>query len=162
MRIPSYPWRNLLLHPQIPRPLWGLNPRTIWGADWWDGVRHEAYRKFNRQCWACGRKPRTPLEAHENYQFDYANGTAFFLGTVALCHYCHCFIHRGRLEMEWRAKRVTTAKRAAILAHGRKVLSGRESVPYRGKIAPLDRWTLVVATSAGTVRIRAISVIRRK
>ena len=93
---------DLLTHPNVPKPLHGLTPRTILGDAWWNQVRQEAYRGYDYRCWACGVHKQDAryhqwLEAHEAYQYDYAHGRAELDEIVALCHTCHNFIHNGRL-----------------------------------------------------------------
>jgi len=44
----------LLTHPNIPRPLFGFNPRTIMGQEWWDRRRKLSYLHFRNRCWAWG------------------------------------------------------------------------------------------------------------
>jgi hypothetical protein len=92
----------LLCHPNIPKPLHTLNPRTIKGNKWWKQTKKECKAKFNDHCWACGvhkskAKMRSWLEAHESYNINYSTGRVEYVGTCALCHPCHNFIHNGRL-----------------------------------------------------------------
>ena len=95
---------EILLSPNLPKPLHGLNPRTIMGASWWNEVRHEAYDSTDQHCIACGI-PRNAegmlfagwLEAHEIYEIDYSNKRAVFKEIVPLCKACHVGIHTGRL-----------------------------------------------------------------
>jgi len=114
---------ELLLHHTIPPSLYGVNPRTIRGREWWDVVRREAYAKNNYHCEACGiyqldAKYFQRLEAHECYTFDTNTCTATFIEVVALCHSCHAYIHRAQLLAQRKRSRYE-----AILAHGIKVLS---------------------------------------
>ena len=160
MTIRRFPEPELLRHPTIPRELWGLNPRSIWGVEWWDVVRRQAYAKYGHQCWACG-KGKTVLEGHENYRFDYGAGIAEFLGVVALCHYCHSFIHSGMLGILARQKKISRSKKAAILKHGRQVLRiSRNPTHYSGPMAPAKLWRLIVRTECGPVSIFASHLIR--
>lgn len=90
---------GLLLHPNIPKPLFGVNPRSIKGTYWWDKTRKEVYA--TGVCAACetpkAKIYKNRLEAHECYEVDYAQGIARVADIVALCPSCHSFIHSGRL-----------------------------------------------------------------
>lgn len=95
---------ELLLHPQIPKPMAGVAPRVVLGQEWWDEQRKAAYAYTQYHCLACGvhqsfAQDRKHLEAHECYRIHYAAGRMEFVEVVALCHFCHCAIHSGRLSM---------------------------------------------------------------
>ena len=160
MHIPTFPYPDLLRHATIPIPLHGVNPRNVFGAEWWDVIRRQAYAKYHFRCWACG-KGKTVLEGHENYRFDYRAGIAEFLGVVALCHYCHSFIHSGLLDILCRQKKVSRYKKAAIMKHGRKVLQvSRKPNQYSGPMAPPEQWRLIVRTERGPVSVFARNLIQ--
>lgn len=160
MQIPVFPYADLLRHPTIPMPLHGVNPRSIWGSEWWDVIRRQAYAKYRHRCWACG-KGKIVLEGHENYRFDYRAGIAEFLGVVALCHYCHSFIHSGLLEILVQQRKISRQKKAAILKHGRKVLGvNRKPSQYTGPMAPPEHWRLMVRTERGPVAVFTRNLIR--
>lgn len=97
---PKFVHPELLLHPPIPWPLWGVNPRRIEGTKWWNKTRKEAFRKNNNCCHACGvhrlETKEQWLEGHETYDIDYDAKTQTYMGTVGLCRLCHQFIHCGR------------------------------------------------------------------
>jgi hypothetical protein len=115
-----------LLHPNIPKALHGVNPRSIYGNGWWDKQRKESYSKNNYCCWACGvhktkAKYHNWLEAHEMYEYDFNNYTLTFNEVVALCHSCHGYIHSGRL-MILRDKNIISKKMYEdIIRHGTKI-----------------------------------------
>ncbi len=118
---------EILLHPNIPKPLHGLAPRTIMGEAWWDAERQKAYAKLDYHCWVCGThkseaKFHNWLEAHEFYEIDYAKGSMVFKETVALCHACHNFIHSGRMIAMVDQGTMTRRKQQEILAHGEAIL----------------------------------------
>lgn len=86
----------LLRHYPIPSCLAGVNPRTIEGKEWWDSTRSKAYKQNNYCCFACGApsfESDTPLEAHEYYHFDFEKLHLTLTRVVALCVWCHRFIH---------------------------------------------------------------------
>lgn len=118
----------ILTHPNVPPPLHGVAPRVVMGQAWWDMVRKEAYARHGQRCHACGehrhdvKGSRKHLEAHENYEIDYERGTVTFLNAVALCPYCHRFIHTGRLFALWEKREVGTRYALTILDHGFYVL----------------------------------------
>jgi hypothetical protein len=118
---------ELLLHPNVPKPLHGVNPRAIRGKSWWDKQRQLAYSKYDYHCWACGihksiAKYHKWLEAHEVYTIDYATGRVELIEICALCHSCHNYIHDGRMQMLVLADQFPKDKYLDILAHGEAIL----------------------------------------
>jgi hypothetical protein len=102
---------ELLLHPNLPKPMHNLAPRTLMKAKEWNEIRREAYARNNYHCWACGRYTAfntelnkfdndegTTLDAHEFYRIDYVNKTVELVEIVALCKLCHDYVHSGRLN----------------------------------------------------------------
>lgn len=121
------PFPYLLLHPNIPKPLHGLAPRTILGAKWWNKTKAQAKVKFDFHCWACGvhqqeAKSKQWLESHECYSINYNTGRSEYSGTVALCHFCHNFIHDGRLLILYQKNQISEGYYLRILAHGNNIL----------------------------------------
>jgi len=126
---------ELLLHPNIPKPLHGLNPRTLLGKKWWDEQRAIAYAVHNDRCWACGVHKsnalfRKWLEAHEHYDYDYEKGRAELKEIVALCNPCHNYIHSGRLEALKTKGQITKYQYDTIIKHGHTVLDFA-NLPHR-------------------------------
>ncbi len=118
---------EILSHPNIPKPLHEVNPRSIMGEAEWDKVRQEAYASTDYHCIACGihkTQAKGPkwLEAHEFYKMDYTNGRVEVEKIIPLCHYCHNFIHSGRLSMII-DKEKDEEEVADILKHGFRILS---------------------------------------
>lgn len=118
---------EILTHPNIPKPLHEVNPRNIMGKELWDKVRQEVYKKYDYHCIACGvskyeAERHKWLEAHEYYDIDYEKGIVEIESIEPLCHYCHNFIHSGRLSMVMR-KEKSLQEVIDILEHGFKILS---------------------------------------
>jgi len=98
------PRPEILLHPSIPTSLFGVNPRTIKGKQWWDIERKLAYAKHGFCCMACGSVKesewnisRNVLHAHESYDINFETGCVRLKEIVALCPICHDFIHIRRI-----------------------------------------------------------------
>lgn len=124
---------RLLAHEQIPKPMHGVNPRTVMGKEWWNEHRERAYAKNNYCCWACGDMP-TRLEAHEVYDILGSEGRMVFVEIVALCHDCHMTIHVGlteKLKGIDEVKRLTKRKMKLIRKHAQ-----HQEVPW-------NMWRLV-------------------
>jgi hypothetical protein len=122
----EYPGYLILLHPNIPKPLHGLNPRTL-DPQWWELRRRQAYARFDNCCWACKvhrSKARFQhfLDAHECYLFNYQEATAVFLGVSALCYCCHNFIHDGRLQALCQQHKISMSRYRAVITHGNEIL----------------------------------------
>lgn len=118
---------QLLLHPNIPKPLHGVAPRIIKGNEWWNLQRKIAYLKNDYNCWACGvnkenAKYHKWLEAHEIYHINYLIGEVKFIGICALCHCCHNFIHSGKLLHMFNKKQIDLEKISYILEYGFNIL----------------------------------------
>lgn len=125
--IPDFARPEILCHPNIPKPLHGLNPRSILGDKWWDKKRKESYAHHNFHCWACGIHKKNAefhkwLEAHEYYEYDYDFGRAKLVEIVALCHSCHNFIHSGRLWSLYNKGEIQGHKMLYILDRGMSIL----------------------------------------
>lgn len=146
------PRPEILLCPPVPKPMHGMAPRVVLGQAWWNRTRQAAYRSTNYHCLACGvfksdAKSRKWLEGHELYDVDYPRGRMTYVETVPLCHYCHNYVHCGRLEALRDLGKVPIAKYVGIIQHGNRVL--REAgltkpLPYAGKVPEFSRWRLVV------------------
>ena len=143
------PRPEILLHPNIPKPMHEVSPRTIMGQAWWDIVRREAYLSTNYHCAACGvhksqAKKHQWLEAHEVYDIDYEKGTMTFVEIVPLCHYCHNCIHSGHMAMLVDAGEMTKKIMNEIKKHGEVVLKGIKKEKKELKsIAPWSKWRMV-------------------
>lgn len=126
---------ELLLHPNIPKPLHGLNPRTILGQQWWDNTRRKAYAEQDYCCLACGVHKSNALfhswlEGHEFFKIDYVVGYAEVTKIVALCHACHNYIHSGRMRMLVDKGQMSIIKMADIIQYGERILD-QAGLPYR-------------------------------
>lgn len=97
--------RPLIAMPNIPRPLHGVNPRTLLGATTWNHMRKFCYNQANDTCEICGFKPEDlrKRHGHEVYEIDYAKGTAKFVRVFCVCSLCHLgCIHTGRALTLWK------------------------------------------------------------
>ena len=97
--------RPLIAMPNIPRPLHGVNPRTILGASTWNHMRKFCYNKAEDTCEICGAKPENlrHRHGHEVYEINYAKGTAKFNRVYCVCSLCHLgCIHTGRALTLWK------------------------------------------------------------
>lgn len=118
---------EILSHPNIPKPLHGIAPRVILGKDWWDATRQKAYKSTDYHCVACGvakseAKKHQWLEAHEYWNINYQKGICEVVSIEPLCHYCHMFIHSGRLSMIM-GEEVLYKEALEVLEHGFKILA---------------------------------------
>jgi predicted restriction endonuclease len=142
---------ELLLHPNIPKPLHGMSPRELKGTEWWDKTRQQVYEKANYKCQCCGVDRRDAkyhkwLEAHECYIYDYERGTATVSEIIALCHSCHSYIHSGLLQMRYRSGQISLDKYLDIKNHGDNILrkSGLTLPPPPSKIADWEKWRIIL------------------
>jgi hypothetical protein len=122
---------EILCHPNIPKPLHGMNPRTILGQEWWDKTRREALARTNHTCTACGvaEKDCGWLEGHEYWDINYKTGACEVKSIEPLCHKCHNFIHSGRLAMIM-GKDKTKEEVIDILEHGFAILAQNDLKCY--------------------------------
>lgn len=114
---------QILSQPNIPKPLHGVNPRSIMGQTAWNNVRMQVYDSFGGYCRSCGihksgAKFFPRLEAHEDYKIDYKYGIMKIHRIVPLCHQCHMFIHSGRLTALLYKKEIQSHYVKSIINHG--------------------------------------------
>lgn len=97
--------RPLIAMPNIPKPLHGVNPRTLLGAGTWNKMRKACYVEANDTCEICGAKPENlrHRHGHEVYEISYSQGTAKFVRVFCVCSLCHlACIHTGRALTLWK------------------------------------------------------------
>lgn len=132
---------DINMHPEIlsstniPKPLHGLNPRSLMGKQQWDDARVKVYSGNDNKCAACGvhssrARYKKGLEAHEIYNIDWQTGSVKLNLIVPLCHMCHMFIHSGFLASQLNKKIVSELKASSILRHGIKLLRQCKSPIY--------------------------------
>lgn len=148
------PRPEVLLDAPIPEPMYGMAPRVVLGVNWWNRTRREAYKTTNFCCVACevykgDAKSRQWLECHERYEVDYLLGRMTYVGAVPLCHYCHNYVHPGRMRAFLEQNKLTHAKFAAIVQHGDEVLRGAglrrpDKPPNLVQWAAPEEWRLVI------------------
>lgn len=146
---------TILLHPNIPKPLHQLAPRTIYGDTWWQGIRQVVKTQQNYVCAACGCHPgidkESPyLSCHEIYEIDYDAHRAYYVRAVALCSLCHLFIHSGFLQVMLDSGKITESRHQMIMDRGTKALREagliaqwivKQSNNRDGGLSRLDDWS---------------------
>lgn len=144
---------RLLCHPNIPKPLHGVNPRTIMGKNWWDKERQKVYAERGYHCFACGvhksdAKYHKWLECHEDYDINYKTGEVKLKRLVALCHCCHSFIHSGLLKVRLDNGDIQKEKYDYITHRGCQLLKKSGLKPWTGSniriCAEWDKWRLII------------------
>lgn len=141
---PKFRSPKILLHPNIPKPLHSVNPRSVLGKAWWDEKRHAAYARNNYCCWACGVHKSAALyhrwlEGHEVYDYNYNVGSLTLKFVSALCHACHNFIHSGKLWMDYSSSAIDRERILTILNHGTHILEAEGLEPWWGTQMVIDR-----------------------
>ncbi len=145
----KFPRPELLLHWRIPPPLHGMAPRTILGDKWWNKQRHAAAARNLYKCWACNipkskAKKHKWLEGHESYNIDWDKGTCTLIEIVSLCHYCHNFIHRGRLAVLLERGEIDQNFYNDVIKHGMNLTSHLEQPTLPIKMAAWEEWVMII------------------
>ena len=143
---------EILTQPNVPKPMHGLNPRTLLGQEWWDRTRFAAQKRTGYRCAACGvhktaAKGHQWLEGHEAWNIDYKTGRCEVTRIEPLCHYCHNFIHSGRLSMIM-GRDKTESEVVEILEHGFAILAEHKLKCFGGTLA------LAYSLKCQTYRVR--------
>jgi hypothetical protein len=144
---------EILLQPNIPKPLHGLAPRTVLGGEWWEATKFNALLLAGGYCRACGVNVAAlgrgfRLECHEVYKIDYKRGRMYYQETLAICSDCHEYIHDGRLWCLLQKKQITKREYNLVMKHGRATLR-MAGFKYFKPVYPLtsaswSKWRLVV------------------
>jgi hypothetical protein len=126
---------EILLHPNIPRPLHGLAPRTLMPQKEWTELRRATYARNNYHCFACGvyreydkemlrfsDESGETLDCHEFYKIDYEKKTMELVELVALCKSCHAYVHSGRMQSMYDKGQLDEEDCWLIQSHGERVL----------------------------------------
>jgi len=92
-------------------------------------------------------KHRQWVEGHEVYLVDYLLGYWEYLETVPLCHFCHNYIHGGRLKILLDKGKISATKYTMIRQHGDSVLANANLSPkaeYPGPFAEWKDWRMIL------------------
>ena len=137
---------SILLHPQRPKPLHGVNPRNIMGETAWVETS-ERIRRNVLFCEACGASKfiKGHFDCHEIYEINYEAGYLKFIKFVAICKDCHNFIHIGRLKALRKKKEVSHQEYTRILERGKAILKNNKLKKkiHKGSCAKWDKWRLI-------------------
>lgn len=87
----------------VPDSCWYSNLRSQLPKEVWDRIRKKAYARAGGKCMLCGA-PTARLEAHEQWEYDDANGVQKLVNVIAVCRACHEVIHIGRTQLMGREK----------------------------------------------------------
>jgi hypothetical protein len=101
------------------------------------------------KCWACNipeKKAREyqRLEGHENYEIDWASGTCTLTEVASLCHYCHNYIHRGRMEILLAYGKLSQSFVEDVIRHGDRLTAHLTRPAQRATVAPWADWVLLI------------------
>ena len=87
--------RLKLLPVLIPKPLWGINAHNLLVGECWQRMRRDTFLRDKNRCVICGEQK--PLQCHEVFSFDDAEGIAVLTKLESRCEVCHDCNHLGRL-----------------------------------------------------------------
>ena len=96
--------RKILTVELVPSTSWGDNLRSRLSKKDWDTLRKLQYERANHRCEICGgvgwkQGYKWPVECHEVWEYDDANGIQRLARLIALCPFCHKAKHLGRAEV---------------------------------------------------------------
>lgn len=158
----NYHSPKLILAPRIPKPLHGVNPRSILtqiDPDWWDRTRNRVYEANDFCCMCCGVEKqkqkgyRKYLDAHELYSIDYKNGIVRLEYVVSLCRCCHQSVHFGRLTEEHRRGKIRDAEFYMTISHANSLIEKNGLPPKNWDVTvndnlsgnvPWNEWRLIL------------------
>jgi hypothetical protein len=111
---------ELLSQPNIPKPLHGINPRTIMGEAAWR-IHRQVVVTNSPYCKACG-KETLQLDLHEDYVINYKKKLMTLKSYVPVCRQCHMFIHSGFLLTMYKQQKISREQVINILTNGINIL----------------------------------------
>jgi len=141
----------ILTHPNIPKPLHGVNPRTIMGEEAWRELSSRL-RNGVMFCQACGTSKfiSGTFDCHEVYRIWYKPGIAKFVKFVCICKDCHNFIHDGRLsamvdKTEDGKRDTAELEYFRIIDRGEAILKKHnlKKKPYDEDCAEWSKWRMI-------------------
>lgn len=91
----------------VPRSAWYQNLRDALPPHQWDFIRKHAYKRAGYHCEICGGKgPNHPVEAHEEWDYDWKTRKQTLRKVTALCPACHLCKHPGFANVSGRLDEV--------------------------------------------------------
>lgn len=87
----------------VPKTAWYQNLRELLSKKEWDFIRKMVYRRANYRCEICGGVGQNhPVEAHEEWDYDWKTKVQSLRQIRALCPTCHMCKHAGLAQINGR------------------------------------------------------------
>lgn len=134
---------ELLTMPGVPKPLFGITPRVIFGYSWWKNTRQKTLEKHGAYCSVTGLSTELEeLQCHEIYIYDFENCIAKYVGTCMLNKQLHAYFHFGRTiarsinqNTPW-----LNAKVIEIFSEGDDLLSSLGLLPHFSRVLMYSKY----------------------
>ena len=94
----------------IPKSCWFTNVRYCVRPEDWDIIRKKVYSRTRYKCECCGFnciKNKSPIEAHERWEYNYETKTQKLVRLIGLCKLCHSTTHFGLSRMNGMEQKVS-------------------------------------------------------
>ena len=83
----------------VPRPLWNVSANKILRSAWQREIRPAIFDDFDGICAHC-EAATTRMYAHEQWEYDDADGVALLTGIELACQHCNTCLHIRRCPPE--------------------------------------------------------------
>jgi len=129
----------------VPRPLWNISANKLLRSAWQREIRPAILDDFSGICAHC-KAETPPMIAHEQWEYDDADGVALLAGIELACHDCNTCLHIGRCPPEHKTEALRhLAAVNEISVADAKTLEREAKVEWARRSG--RRWRVAVAPS---------------